>query len=91
MMKFIGLLVVWSAWSVGLVGMAKDTTGPGNGHLVIVGGGLRPNNRAVFEKIVEYAGGAERAKAAPHLAAFLQHGCGVGADVGDAPKSADKK
>jgi len=62
MMKFIGLLAVWSAWSVGLVAMAKDTTGPGNGHLVIVGGGLRPNNRAVFEKIVEYAGGAERAR-----------------------------
>ncbi len=70
MSNLIGLLAVWSAWSisllaglsVGLVGMAKDTTTPGNGHLVIVGGGLRPNNRAVFEKLVEYAGGAERAR-----------------------------
>ena len=32
------------------------------GHLVIVGGGLRPDNRAIFEKMVELAGGRERAR-----------------------------
>ncbi|MDX1925540.1 MAG: cyanophycinase [Pirellulaceae bacterium] len=33
-----------------------------NGHLVIIGGGLRPSNVHVFEKIIEYAGGVGDAR-----------------------------
>ncbi len=33
-----------------------------SGHLVIIGGGLRANNAHVFEKIIEYAGGAQNAR-----------------------------
>jgi cyanophycinase-like exopeptidase len=32
------------------------------GHLLIVGGGLRPNNQAVYQRMVDYAGGAEKAR-----------------------------
>ena len=42
--------------------MAQDSGLSGSGHLVIVGGGLRPDNAKVFEKIVEYAGGAQIAR-----------------------------
>ncbi len=45
--------------TVGAFVMAQESSG---GHLVIVGGGLRPDNRAVFEKLVEFAGGAEAAR-----------------------------
>lgn len=52
---FVALLVS----SFGLTAMGQVTAG---GHLVIVGGGLRPDNKAVFEKLVEYAGGADKAR-----------------------------
>jgi cyanophycinase len=42
--------------------MAQDGGSSGNGHLVIVGGGLRPDNANVFKKIVEFAGGAQIAR-----------------------------
>jgi cyanophycinase len=42
--------------------MAQGTDLQRNGHLVIIGGGLRPSNAHVFEKIIEYAGGVEDAR-----------------------------
>ncbi len=42
--------------------MAQVNLTSGNGHLVIVGGGLRPTNVHVFEKIIEYAGGVQDAR-----------------------------
>ena len=42
--------------------MAQDSGQSVRGHLVIVGGGLRPDNAGVFKKIVEYAGGAGAAR-----------------------------
>ncbi len=42
--------------------MAQESSSIGNGHLVIVGGGLRPTNARVFEKIIEYAGGVQSAR-----------------------------
>lgn len=35
---------------------------PQAGHLIIVGGGLRPDNSAVFERLIQYAGGRQRAR-----------------------------
>ena len=32
------------------------------GHLLIVGGGLRPDNAAVYDRLIQYAGGKERAR-----------------------------
>ena len=32
------------------------------GHLVIIGGGLRPNNEEVFLRMIDYAGGVDRAR-----------------------------
>ncbi len=37
-----------------------DETMPG--HLIIIGGGLRPENSAVYERLIRYAGGAEKAR-----------------------------
>ena len=73
-MKLLGLLgclaLLWAVSltiSIGSVAMANETSVAASGHvasghLVIVGGGLRPNNAAVFQKIVEFAGGAEKAR-----------------------------
>ncbi len=62
MQKLMCVLVCVTAYSVGVVSVAQESDLSGNGHLVIVGGGLRPSNATVFEKIVEYAGGAQKAR-----------------------------
>ena len=51
-------VVLISALSLVAMGQVKS----GDGHLVIVGGGLRPDNKAVFEKLVDFAGGADTAR-----------------------------
>lgn len=44
-------------------GVLAQTPKPASrGHLVIIGGGLRPDNQAVFEKLVELAGGHDKAR-----------------------------
>jgi cyanophycinase len=41
----------------------RETQTPASsGHLMMIGGGLLPNNTAVFEKMVEYAGGVDKAR-----------------------------
>ncbi len=35
---------------------------PKRGHLVIIGGGLRPDNTQVFQSLIQFAGGAEKAR-----------------------------
>ena len=62
MKKFLCVLACITAWSVGIISNAQDNNVRGSGHLVIIGGGLRPENAAVIEKIVEYAGGAQSAR-----------------------------
>lgn len=56
------LLFCW----MGFVGMeqisAQDESDAGRGHLVIIGGALRPDNRPVFETFINYAGGADKAR-----------------------------
>lgn len=42
-----------------LMGLADEIQ---KGHLLIVGGGLRPDNAAVFSRLIKYAGGKERAR-----------------------------
>ncbi len=58
--KVVSLLLV--AFVVGLNGLAKEPITPGDGHLVIVGGGLRHDNRSVFEQFIALAGGPEQAR-----------------------------
>lgn len=55
----LGLLLVLSVHG-NLRGQTPERTR--GGHLMIVGGGLRVDNRAVFEKLIELAGGPERAQ-----------------------------
>ena len=62
MKKFLCVLACFTAWSVGIISNAQDNNVRGSGHLVIIGGGLRPDNASVIEKIVEYAGGAQSAR-----------------------------
>jgi cyanophycinase len=53
-----------SAFQLVLLGvattMAQDSRNVG--HLVIIGGGLRPENSQVFRRLVDYAGGIDRAR-----------------------------
>lgn len=42
-----------------IIGFAQNNS---PGHLMIVGGGLRPDNSAVFERLIEYAGGKKVAR-----------------------------
>ena len=62
MKKFICFLACIAAWPAGVISIAQGSTLSDSGHLVIIGGGLRPDNAAVMEKIVEYAGGAQSAR-----------------------------
>lgn len=61
----VGLLLIVS-WVWGLLtgpaaGLATEAPS-GPGKLVIIGGGLRPDNAAVFMRLIEEAGGSERAR-----------------------------
>src|SRR5262245_60665908 len=44
-----------------LTGSGRAAEKPG-GHLLIVGGGLRPTNAAIYQRLVEHAGGKGRAR-----------------------------
>lgn len=59
-MRFVWLFI--AAWTGGVISIAQESGSSGSGHLVIIGGGLRPDNAGVFTKIVEYAGGAQTAR-----------------------------
>ena len=41
---------------------AARAEAPQRGHLLIVGGGLRPDNAAVFGRLIDFAGGRDRAR-----------------------------
>jgi cyanophycinase len=62
-------LVLILVVSQGYFGMAQDVSVQANqstevsaGRLIIVGGGLRATNKAVYEKFLEFAGGIEKAR-----------------------------
>ncbi len=42
--------------------LLADETPNTRGHLIIIGGGLRLDNRAVFEKLIDLSGGKDHAK-----------------------------
>ena len=45
-----------------------------SGHLIIIGGGLSPDNSAVYERLIKHAGGSERAR----FGIFPTAGTGIG-------------
>ena len=51
------IAVVWLLFPV--LGHADEVPG---GRLLIIGGGLRPHNSAVYERMIADAGGRERAR-----------------------------
>lgn len=56
-MKRMILVILFVAMS--RVSQADETN---SGHLVIIGGGLLPDNNAVYERLVKHAGGLEKAR-----------------------------
>ncbi len=54
----IAILVAASLFAAGTSHAGEE---PG-GHLLIIGGGLRPDNAAIYERLVEYAGGKSHAR-----------------------------
>ena len=53
---FVFLSILFSLWAVESKGQSSE-----NGNLVVVGGGLEPNNKSIFEQMIGLAGGAEKA------------------------------
>ncbi len=54
-----GRVAFWFAISIHLTAVAAA---PKSGNLFIIGGGLRPDNSAVFQRMIELAGGREHAR-----------------------------